>query len=178
MNKSTEQTYQDIYRSGFPKLVTYLQRRYPCNMQDAEDIAARALHILWPKWDSIEPHTEAGMVRWLFLTAQNLMRDEAKKNRRRPEVISLDEMADSQHPISPPDPTPEQTEEEYSRYLAEIMQHLSESDAALFRAKIVDLEGDESIAARLGLSVNTLRVRWLRVKRRILTIWDDITKDT
>jgi len=178
MNKSTEQTYQDIYRASFPKLVTYLQHRYACNLQDAEDIAARALHLLWEKWDAIESHTEAGMLRWLFLTARNLMRDEAKKKRRRPELISLEEMTDSQHPSALPDPTPQQIEEEYTRYLTEITQRLSPNDAALFRAKIAEHESDESIAARLGISVNTLRVRWLRVKRRILNIWDELKHDT
>ncbi len=178
MNKSSEQAYQDIYRSSFPKLVTYLQRRYTCNLQDAEDIAARALHILWQKWDNIETHTEMGMLRWLLLTAQNLIRDELKKNQRRPELVSLEEMTDSQHPTAPPDPTPDQIEEEYTRYLTEIMQRLSEADADLFRAKIVARESDETIAARLGLSVNAIRVRWLRVKRRILAVWNDVKQNT
>ena len=173
MNKSSEHVYQNIYRLCFPRLVTYLQRRYACNLQDAEDIAAQALHILWEKWDVIESHSEAGLLRWLLLTAQNLMRDEVKKKRRRPELVSLEEMNDSQHPPAPP----EQDEEEYAHYLTEIMQRLTESDAALFRAKIVEHDSDDAIAVRLGISVNTLRVRWLRVKRRILGMWDELKRD-
>ena len=173
MNKSSEHVYQNIYRLCFPRLVTYLQRRYACNLQDAEDIAAQALHILWEKWDAIESHSEAGLLRWLLLTAQNLMRDEVKKKRRRPELVSLEEMNDSQHPPAPP----EQDEEEYAHYLTEIMQRLTESDAALFRAKIVEHDSDDAIAVRLGISVNTLRVRWLRVKRRILGMWDELKRD-
>ena len=118
------------------------------------------------------------MLRWLFLTARNLMRDEVKKKRRRPELISLEEMTDSQHPSALPDPTPRQIEEEYTRYLTEITQRLSPNDAALFRAKIAEHESDESIAARLDISVNTLRVRWLRVKRKILNMWDELKHDT
>lgn len=85
MTKHTiEQTYQTIYRSCFPKLVTYLQRKYACNRQDAEDIASQALHILWQKWDGLDSHTEAGILCWLFLTVQNLMRNEAKKKAAKP----------------------------------------------------------------------------------------------
>ena len=179
MTKQTnEQTYQNIYRSCFPRLVTYLQRKYACNRQDAEDVAAQALHILWQKWEGLDSRTEAGLLRWLLLTAQNLMRDEIKKKRRGPALISLEEMTDSQHPSALPDPTPRQIEEEYTRYLTEIMQRLSETDAVLFRAKIAEHESDEAIAARLGISVNTLRVRWLRVKRRILNMWDELKHDT
>ena len=179
MTKHTiEQTYQTIYRSCFPKLVTYLQRKYACNRQDAEDIAAQALHILWQKWDGLDSHTEAGILCWLFLTVQNLMRNEAKKRRRSPVLISLEKMTDNQHPIALPETSPQQSEEEYDRYLKAIMRMLSERDAALFHAKIVEKESDEVIAARLGLSQNTLRVRWLRVKRRILAMWDDLEKDT
>ena len=179
MTKHTiEQTYQTIYRSCFPKLATYLQQRYACNWQDAEDIAAQALHILWQNWDGLDSHTEAGILRWLLLTAQNLMRTETRKKRRSPVLISLDEMTDNQHPVALPEPSPQQSEEEYTRYLNAIMKRLSERDAALFHAKIVEKESDEMLAARLGLSPNTLRVRWLRVKRRILTMWDELKKDT
>ena len=93
-------------------------------------------------------------------------------------LISLEEMTDNQHPIALPETSPQQSEEEYDRYLKAIMRRLSERDAALFHAKIVEKERDEMIAARLGLSQNTLRVRWLRVKRRILAMWDDLEKDT
>ena len=178
MNKSTEQTYQEIYRSAFPKLVTYLQRRYPCNWQDAEDISAQALHILWQKWDTLESHTEAGMLRWLLLTTQNLMRDENKRKHRRPQLLSLEELTDNQHPLTMPELTLQQSEQEYTNYITEIMQRLSESDAALFHAKIIDHKPDEEIAARLGLTVNALRVRWFRIKRRILAMWDDLQQNT
>lgn len=175
--QSNEQTYQNIYRSCFPRLVTYLQRKYACNRQDAEDVAAQALHILWQKWEGLDSRTEAGLLRWLLLTAQNLMRDEIKKKRRGPVLISLEEMTDSQYPIAPPEPSLRHGEEEYARYIKEIMGRLSESDAALFHAKIVAKESDETIAARLGLSQNALRVRWLRVKRRIRGMWDELKSD-
>lgn len=174
MNKSTEQAYQEIYRSAFPKLVIYLQRRHNCNWQDAENISAQALHILWQKWDTLESHTEAGMLRWLLLTTQNLMRDEVRKKQRKPQPLSLEELTDNRHPLTMPEISPQQSEQEYTSYITEIMERLSESDAMLFHAKIVDCEPDKEIAARLGLTVNALRVRWFRIKRKILGMWDDL----
>lgn len=177
MTTQSEQGYSDIYRFAFPKLVSYLRNNGIRNHHDAEDMAAQAMHILWQKWDTFETHTQAGMLRWLLLTAHNLMRDENKRKRRRPQPISLEELTDSDLPFDIADFS-QQTEEEYADYIAEIISRLSPNDAVLFRAKIVDCKPDAEIAARLGLSPNTLRVRWLRVKRRILTMWDELKKDT
>ena len=174
MTTQSEQGYSEIYRRTFPMLVTYLQHRHRCTAQDAEDMAAKALHILWQKWDTFETHTQAGMLRWLLVTAQNLMRDEAKRNRRRPKPISLEELTESEHPFALPD-LPQQSEAEYTAYIDEIMRRLSKSDAVLFRAKIVDHKSDGEIAVQLGITANALRVRWMRVKRRILAMWDELS---
>ena len=173
MTNTTEQSYQEIYRQAFPKLVVYLQHRHRCSMQDAEDIAAQALHILWTKWDTLETHTGAGMLRWLLVTAQNLMRDETKRRQRKPQPLSLEELTESEHPFALPEFI-QSNDEAYDTYITEIMRRLSENDAALFRAKIVDRKTDEEIATQLGITANALRVRWLRVKRRIHAMWDDL----
>ena len=178
LNTQTELNYSDIYRVCFPILVTYLQKGYVCNRQDAEDIAAEALHILWEKWDTLETHTEGGMLCWLLQTAKNLIRNETKKKTRRPETVSWDDLEEYQYPAAPPETSPHQAEEEYARYLTKITQRLSESDAALLRAKVIDRESDSEIASKLGISVTTLRVRWLRAKHRISAMWDELKNET
>jgi RNA polymerase sigma factor (sigma-70 family) len=175
VTKQAEQNYSDIYRDAFPKLVTYLQKCGIRNRQDAEDMAAKALHILWEKWDTLETHTYPGILCWLLQTAKNLMKDETKKKTRRPETVSLEEITDSQLPQDTFDPFPHQTEAEYTRYLNEILRRLSEKDAALLRAKIVEQLDDAVIAEQLGISRNTLRVRWMRVRQKIRLMWDSLT---
>ena len=173
-NTQAEQCYSNIYRICFPKLVIYLQKSHACNRQDAEDVAARALHILWEKWDTLETHTEGGILRWLLQTAKNLMRDEVKKKVRRPETVSLEEMTEGQLPQDTLDPFPQQIETEYARYLEEIANRMPEADAALLRAKIEGKQSDAEIAAQLGISLNALRVRWMRTRRKIRAVWDEV----
>ena len=177
-NTTNEQSYPDIYRGCFPKLVTYLQKCHACKHQDAEDIAAQALHILWEKWDTLETHTEAGILRWLMQTAKNLLRDEAKKKARHPVTVSLDDLTDQQRPTIDMLFPPEQSEAEYARCLAELIKRLSASDAALLCAKVEKRQTDAEIAAQLGISINALRVRWLRVKKKIRDVWDEVSKST
>lgn len=172
MKHTDEQSYQNVYRTCFPKLAVYLQHRHACNQHDAEDIAAHALLILWEKWDSFETHPMAGMLRWLLLTAENLLRDENKKRSRKPTVVSLDELEPHQHPAAPFEPSPEQIEEEYQRCLEKLTARLPQNEATLLQDKIVLKRTDEEIAERLGISVNAVRVRWSRTKSRIRDIWD------
>ena len=107
-----EQNYSDIYRDAFPKLITYLHKSGIRNRQDAEDMAAKALHILWEKWDTLETHSYPGILCWLLQTANNLMRDEIKKKARRPETVSLEEIDGQSLSQSIPELLPEQIEEE------------------------------------------------------------------
>lgn len=176
-NTPMEQSYPDIYRLCFPKLVTYLQRNGACNHQDAEDTAARALHILWEKWDTMETHTAPGMLRWLLQTAKNLMRDETKKRSRGLQTVSLEDLTDHQLLQDLSEPLFGQDEADYDRYLTEILRRLPEKDAALFRAKMLERQSDAEISARLGISPGTLRVRWLRVKQKIRQMWSSLTAD-
>lgn len=178
INTTKEQSYPDIYRGCFPKLVTYLQRCHACKHQDAEDLAAQALHILWEKWDTLETHTEAGILRWLMQTAKNLLRDETKKKARHPVTVSLDELTDQQLPSMDTLSSPDQDEAEYARYLAELTKRLSTSEAALLCAKVEKKQSDTEIAAQLGISVNALRVRWLRTKNKIRVIWEELSQST
>ena len=177
ISTKAEQNYSDIYRFAFPRLVTYLHKSGIRNRQDAEDIAAKALHILWEKWDTLETHTYPGILCWLLQTSKNLMRDEAKKKARRPETVSLEEIDGQSLFPSVCEPLSEQIESEYAQYLAELCKRLPESDAALLRAKIEERHTDAEIAAQLGISLNTLRVRWLRTKNKIRAVWDEVTRN-
>ena len=176
VNTTKEQRYPDIYRACFPKLVTYLQRCHACMHQDAEDLAAQALHILWEKWDTLETHTEAGLLRWLMQTAKNLLRDEARKKARHPVTVSLEELSDQQLPSIDTLFTSDHTETEYERYLAALTKLLSPTEAALLSAKVEKKQSDAEIAAQFGISVNLLRVRWLRTKNKIRVLWDEVSK--
>ena len=165
-----EETYESIYRACFPKLVIFLQHHISCNLQDAEDIASRAMQILWEKWDTLPTHTEVGLTSWLFRTARNLARDHEKSLSRRPPTLSLDELPPSRAPQAEQEESPEQ----YDRYLSRILQRLSPDDAALFADRIIRHQTDKQIAARMGITVNAVRIRWTRIKQKIRAFWQEI----
>lgn len=169
MKLSPEETFEAIYLFCFPKLVAYLQQ-HTHSLQDAEDIASRAMTVLWRKWDTLESHTQRGMLRWLTATAHNLLKEENKKQKRTPDVISLEDLPLYLHPEAPPEPDPIREEEEFRRELHRLSEQLSPSEAQLLHDKIICHLSNEEIAARLKVSVNTIHIRWTRTKKHIAQI--------
>ena len=142
MKNPREESFESIYRICFPKLVAYLQP-HTLNLQDAEDIASQTMHLLWRKWDTLPTHTQKGILCWLFTAARNYLHEKARKEAHSPTVISWEELPPQWHPEAPPDADP--------KFIDKIERRLS----------------DEEIAAKYGISVNAMRIRWSRTKDRI-----------
>lgn len=169
MPTSREETFESIYLNCFSKLVIYLHQ-YTQNRHDAEDIASQAMLILMRKWDSLPSHTQKGIFCWLLSTAHNLWMEEIKRRAQAPATVSLENLPPALHPASPHDMTPKQKEEEYRQCLQELSEQLPEAEAALLHDKIVKHMSNEEIAARLGISVNAVHIRWSRTKKRIAVL--------
>ena len=166
MKNPREESFESIYRICFPKLVAYLQP-HTLNLQDAEDIASQTMHLLWRKWDTLPTHTQKGILCWLFTAARNYLHEKARKEAHSPTVISWEELPPQWHPEAPPDADPKCIEEEYRKCLQELLGQLSEKESRLLLDKIERRLSDEEIAAKYGISVNAMRIRWSRTKDRI-----------
>ena len=169
MKRSTEETYEAIYVRCFPKLVAYLQQ-HGNSLHDAEDIAAQSMLVLWRKWETLPNHSQQDILRWLLATARNLALKEAYRASRRIPTVSLEDLPPQWHPAAPPDSSLQEQEEEYYQYLAKLTQRLSHKEAELLLDKIERNKSDEEIAAKLGISVNAVRIRWFRIKAHILKL--------
>ena len=69
-----------------------------------------------------------------------------------------------------PEMSREQREAEYQRVLRKLTEQLSEQDRELLLDKIERQRSDSEIAQRLGITVNAVRIRWMRLKARIARI--------
>lgn len=85
-------------------------------------------------------------------------------------LLSLDELPPYMHPSAPPDTSREQREEEYQQILRRLTARLPEKDRELLLDKIERQKSDDEIAQRMGITVNAVRIRWTRLKERIIQI--------
>ena len=169
MKPSAEESFENVYLVCFPKLVAYLSP-YTQSRQDAEDIASHAMMILWKKWDTLESHTIQGMHAWLMLTARNLWMDETKKQRRSPLVLSLEQLSVDMCTEIPAELDLGENEKNFEEHLDLLSEQLTTTEAQLLRDKIAGQLSNEEIAARMGVSVNTIHIRWTRTKQHIAQI--------
>lgn len=166
---SKEETFEEIYQICVPKLMTYLTFR-SFSQQDAEDIVSRATMLLWEKWDDFPTHTPKGILCWLLNTVRNIAYEEERRMARLARLLSLDELPPYMHPSAPPDTSREQREEEYQQILRRLTARLPEKDRELLLDKIERQKSDDEIAQRMGITVNAVRIRWTRLKERIIQI--------
>ena len=166
---SKEETFEELYQICVPKLMTYLTFR-SFSQQDAEDIVSRATLLLWEKWDDFPTHTPKGVLCWLLNTVRNIAYEEDRRMARLARLLSLDELPPHMHPSAPPDMSREQREAEYQRVLRKLTEQLSEQDRELLLDKVERQRSDSEIAQRLGITVNAVRIRWMRLKERITRI--------
>ena len=169
MKLPMEETYETIYVQCFPKLLAYLQQ-HGNSLHDAEDIAAQSMLVLWRKWETLPNHSQQDILRWLLATARNLALKEAYRASRRAPTVSLEDLPSQFHPAAPSDPSPSEQEKEYHQYLTELAHRLSPKEAELLLDKIERNKSDEEIAAKLGISVNAVRIRWFRIKAHIIKL--------
>ena len=169
MKLPMEETYEAIYVQCFPKLLAYLQQ-HGNSLHDAEDIAAQSMLVLWRKWETLPNHSQQDVLRWLLATARNLALKEAYHASRRVPTVSLEDLPAQWHPAAPSEHSWQEQEEEYHQYLAELIQRLSHKEAELLLDKIERNKSDEEIAAKLGISVNAVRIRWFRIKAHIIKL--------
>lgn len=169
MKLPMEETYEAIYVQCFPKLLAYLQQ-HGNSLHDAEDIAAQSMLVLWRKWETLPNHSQQDVLRWLLVTARNLALKEAYRASRRVPTVSLEDLPAQWHPAAPSESSPAEQEKEYHQYLTELTHRLSPKEAELLLDKIERNKSDEEIAAKLGISVNAVRIRWFRIKAHIIKL--------
>ena len=167
--RSKEATFEEIYQICAPKLMTYLHCR-SYTQQDTEDIVSRAMLLLWERWDELATHTPQGLLCWLLSAARNIAHEEDRRLARLNQILNLDDLPPHLHPQSPADIPPEQREAEYQQLLQKLLKHLSEQERELLLDKIERKRNDSEIAQHLGITVNAVRIRWMRLKERITQI--------
>ena len=181
MKLPTEETFESIYHTCFPKLVAYLQP-HTNNLHDAEDIASQTMLVLWKKWDSLPTHTQKGILCWLYSAARNFLHEKARKEAHTPAILSWEELPPQLHPEAPSEFDHAHAEEEYRQCLQELMRQLTKKESELLLDKIERQLSDHEIAAKYhdnGVHIFVLisaspKPKWYKTTSTIQYFWSHI----
>jgi RNA polymerase sigma-70 factor (ECF subfamily) len=137
------------------------------NAAEASDLVQDALERALREWSRFTPGTNARA--WVTAILSRLFIDGWRRRRRRPALVSLDDMELAGPP--PPDgccdpaPWDSVSDADLERAVAELPDPLRH----VFRLNVVDHLSYGDISAALGIPVNTVGTRLMRARRRLRT---------
>jgi len=170
-----EERFEDIFRACFLPIVKYLQTAHGLDQHEAEDIASETFLLMYRKWDTLEQHTKGAMYRWATVTAINLLKNQAKKKRREPIVLSWEQdILQKPVPYSENWLADDHSPYEYQKYADRVQSSLNPNERDLFICKVLKHMSDTEVAEELHISVGTMRTRWSRLRKKISRHWDEI----
>ena len=155
--------WNDVYRTTFPDLVRFLQRKV-WDAERAKDLAQEAF-VRALRHEPKRPRA------WLFQVAANLARDEARTvMRRKKHLVLLKSDAESASE-SVKDPAAELAERERWRAVKAALDSLSDKD----RDALLLWDAGQSyseIARQLGLAVGAVGTTLARARRRLAKAYE------
>lgn len=155
-DKISDAEYIKYYRMVF----RFCLRLTGGNQHDAEDLTGEVFQFFFAEQDRLDFEMPAALVTWLYRTAKNKWMKIVRHAMRKPPDMDETDLFSNQF-------EGDKEEKQYRAYIKQIERSLSGSDLELFRAIIIEKREYPDIAERLGISEQTLRVRWFRLRQKI-----------
>jgi len=169
VQQGQKRAYDELVRRFKGRLFSFILRMVgdPVEAEElAQDTLIRA-YIHADKYREI-----ARFSTWLFTIATNLVRNQVRKKKRRPYMLSLDPAPedDGQMPVDPADPHADPTQdlegEELGRLIAEATRQIPEKYRIPFLLREIEELSYEEIQQVTGLKLGTVRSRINRARNR------------
>lgn len=164
--------YDEIYKKYYQLIVSYsfgvLKDKFY-----AEEVANNTFALLWSRWDHMDFRTDNALLSWLFQTADYKMQEHWRKKPYN--YIPIQNSSDINVITENEDIDSAQEEQKFREYMSEVRNRLTGDDLKLFDFKIVLKWPYIRIAEKLNTTVPAIKMRWLRLKTRLLDIVRDIT---
>jgi len=169
VQQGQKRAYDEIVRRFKGRLFSFILRMV-ADPTEAEEIAQDTLiraYIHADKYREI-----AKFSTWLFTIATNLVRNQVRKKKRQPYMMTLDPapVNDDQIPLDPPDPVSDPTRQlegrELGELIAEATAQVPEKYRVPFLLREVEQLSYEEIQQVTGLKLGTVRSRINRARNR------------
>ncbi len=141
-----------LFQEAYPALRRYAQYR-GLGTADADDLAAAVLEVAWRRFDEVP--TDAALP-WLYGVARNLLRNQARKDRRREALLGR--LAAR---------SPQCADPANVGAIREAIEALGEKDRELLKLVAWDGLSPSEAAVALGCSAAAARTRLHRARNRL-----------
>ncbi len=171
LKPTSKQELFDSFYKKYYKIIYNYSLSWGQSHSDADEIASEALLRLYRKWDERWKIPEEENLKWLYMTARNVIHEYSRAQARKSE--NEVEISDSSGGAGDVE---RQTveEEQYSYYLGKIKKLLEPEEWRLFCLAFVEERSMAEIEAALGIDNTALRARLYRLRKKLKSRLDKI----
>ena len=172
-------TYEEVYKKYRRRIESFCQYKLSTtDGQLAEDLCSEIFLLLYMKWEELESHEEARVLKWLYNAALIKTREHQRLASKKPLIYSLEEYNVTDDPCEAFAYLDTAADDElvYRQYLERIKASLSEKDRQTFVLKVEKQYTVAQIAKELQENEVTVKVRWFRIRQRLKDKIQDFLK--
>ena len=156
-------SFEDLYMNYETDIFLYAHHSMNLSEEEAHDVKNEAFLTLLKVWRDFKPKTYPSAVSFLRKTVQFLSYNLKRKELRLPQV-SFQEIKDEEARGIIMDSIA------YEDHIKQIKSELTPEEYQLFEDILIHRRDKKKLAAKMGISTNTLKVRWHRVRNKIKKI--------
>ena len=172
IRSNVEIKFEDFYYKYFSKLFEWCVMTFAIEDHSAEDIVQNAFIALYQSCDSLETHTEPGLLVWMRKTIKYMVYSFNRQNARDPKIVDLDSwmaVENEQQYNDTADILDDAADDEglYLEYLNTVRDELTPKQRAIFDCIIIEKNNVATAALILHMKENTVKVALKRLRRHI-----------
>jgi len=150
----------------YAPMVFHIVRQFVDDADEVEELAQQIFVKTYEKLESFDNRSKFSS--WLYMIAKNHCRDYAKNIRRENKRFSEMETYELESQMPESKSTDHQVQsDEWSRLLAEALEHINSNHATAFLMKYRDGMSYQAMSGRLDASVSALKVRVHRARKEL-----------
>ena len=173
-------TYEDGYKRYRKRIENYIRYRLDTDHKDlAEDLTSEIFVILYERWDHLDSHEEARVLKWLYNAALIKIREHGRLMRKTPIIYSwedYDRPEGTEQRDEPADIDAEAEELQYRGYIDQIKAELTPTEKETFECIVEKHQTIAQAAKELHAKEVTVKVRWYRIRQKIKSFLPKILK--
>jgi len=156
-------SFEDLYMNYETDIFLYAHHFMNLSEEEAHDVKNEAFLALLKVWRDFKPKTYLSAVSFLRKTVQFLSYN-LKRKEQRLSTVSFQEIKDDEAQ------TDMMVSLTYEEHMKHIKSKLTPEEYQLFEDIVIHRCGRKQIAQKMGITTNTLKVRWHRLKNKIKEI--------
>ena len=167
-------TFDEAYEIFRPRIERYFQYQYKYSLHNAEDLTAEVFIVLHNKWNEFDSHEKSAISTFVYRTATNKALEFQRMQSRQPTICDLEDVSEENLAQPPKHFDHEEESKKYKHYVDQIKVILSSKERITFQC-MIDNDCDAHLVAKeLNTNVVNIRVRWCRIRKKIVQMLPNI----